>query len=46
MKEAAARAVASIVSDDELSSEYIIPSIFDSRVADAVAAEVEKFANK
>ena len=46
MKEAAARAVASIVSDEELSSEYIIPSIFDSRVADAVAAEVEKFANK
>lgn len=46
MKEAAARAVASIVSDDELSSEYIIPSIFDSRVAEAVAAEVEKFANK
>ena len=46
MKEGAARAVASIVSDDELSSEYIIPSIFDSRVADAVAAEVEKFANK
>lgn len=46
MKEAAARAVASIVSDEELSSEYIIPSIFDSRVADAVAAEVEEFANK
>lgn len=46
MKEAAARAVASIVSDDELSSEYIIPSIFDSKVADAVAAEVEEFANK
>ena len=46
MKEAAARAVASIVSDEELSSEYIIPSIFDSRVAEAVAAEVEKFANK
>lgn len=46
MREAAARAVASIVSDDELSSEYIIPSIFDSKVADAVAAEVEEFANK
>ena len=46
MREAAARAVASIVSDEELSSEYIIPSIFDSRVADAVAAEVEEFANK
>ncbi|HEU5315530.1 MAG TPA: malic enzyme-like NAD(P)-binding protein [Chloroflexota bacterium] len=38
MKLAAARAIASIVADDELSDDYIIPSVFNRRVAEAVAA--------
>lgn len=46
MKLAAARAIASIVTDDELNEEYIIPGAFDGRVAEvvaqAVAAEAEK----
>ncbi len=40
MKIAAAYAIASIVTDDERSSEYIIPSVFDPRVVDAVAKAV------
>jgi malate dehydrogenase (oxaloacetate-decarboxylating) len=40
MKLAAAFAVAGIVGEDELSPEYIIPSVFDSRVVDAVAKAV------
>ena len=42
MKLAAARAIAALVSDDELKEDYIIPGAFDARVADAVAAEVAK----
>jgi malate dehydrogenase (oxaloacetate-decarboxylating) len=40
MKLAAANAIASIVSDDERSAEYIIPSVFDVRVVEAVAKAV------
>ena len=40
MKLAAAYAIASIVTDDERSAEYIIPSVFDPRVVDAVAKAV------
>ncbi|MCM1272038.1 MAG: NAD-dependent malic enzyme [Clostridium sp.] len=40
MKVAAAYAIASIVSDEELSEEYIIPGAFDERVAKAVAKAV------
>ncbi len=40
MKMAAARAIASIVSDEELNEEYIIPGAFDERVAKAVAKAV------
>lgn len=40
MKIAAAKAIASIVSDDELNEEYIIPGAFDDRVAKAVAKAV------
>ncbi|MGH7737582.1 MAG: NAD-dependent malic enzyme [Candidatus Tyrphobacter sp.] len=40
MKLAAAYAIASIVGDDERSAEYIIPSVFDHRVVDAVAKAV------
>ena len=40
MKLAAAHALAAIVSKEELSEEYITPSMFDSRVVPAVAAAV------
>ncbi|HVA28210.1 MAG TPA: malic enzyme-like NAD(P)-binding protein, partial [Candidatus Baltobacteraceae bacterium] len=40
MKIAAAYAIASMVTDAERSSEYIIPSVFDARVVDAVAKAV------
>jgi malate dehydrogenase (oxaloacetate-decarboxylating) len=40
MKTAAARAIASIVSDEELREDYIIPSVFNRDVAPAVAAAV------
>jgi len=44
MKLAAARAIADLVSDEELCEEFIIPTVFDRRVADAVADEVERVA--
>lgn len=40
MKMAAARAIASIVTDEELNEEYIIPGAFDERVAKVVAGAV------
>ena len=40
MKLAAARAIAAIVTDDELREDYIIPGAFDKRVVPAVAAAV------
>ena len=44
MKVAAAHALASLVGDDDLSAEYIIPKPFDPRVKDAVAAAVAQAA--
>ena len=41
MKLAAANAIAGIITDAELHPEYIVPSVFDKRVAEAVAREVE-----
>jgi malate dehydrogenase (oxaloacetate-decarboxylating) len=41
MKLAAAEAIAEIIGEDELHPDYIIPSVFDRRVAEAVAAKVE-----
>ena len=46
MKIAAARAIASLVSEEELNEEYIISSPFDRRVADVVANEVAKVAEE
>jgi malate dehydrogenase (oxaloacetate-decarboxylating) len=46
MKLAAARAIASIVPDDELDAEYIIPSAFNRDVAPAVAEHVAKAAER
>ena len=40
MKKAAAYAIASLISDSELSPEYIIPKAFDERVGKAVAGAV------
>jgi malate dehydrogenase (oxaloacetate-decarboxylating) len=44
MKLAAANAIANIITPAELHPEYIIPSVFDKRVAEAVAHEVEEAA--
>lgn len=44
MKLAAAKAIAGIITDEELSAEYIIPSALDERVAPAVAAAVAQAA--
>ena len=44
MKMAAARALAELVSEEELSTEYIIPKAFDPRVGKAVAAAVAQAA--
>src|ERR687884_669114 len=38
MKMAAARGIAAVVTDDELREDYIVPSVFNRSVADAVAA--------
>lgn len=46
MKVAAAKAIASIVTDEELNEEYIIPNPFDDRVAPAVAREVAEEAKR
>ncbi len=46
MKIAAAYAIAELVSDEELSAEYIIPKAFDPRVKDAVAKAVADAARK
>ena len=46
MKLAAARAIASLVSDDELTAEYILPAAFDRRVGETVAKAVAEAAIK
>lgn len=44
MKMAAAKALADLISDDELSADYIIPKAFDRRVGPAVAKAVAQAA--
>ena len=44
MKMAASHALANLISDDELSEDYIIPKAFDPRVCPAVAAAVAQAA--
>ena len=46
MKVAASYALASLVSDEELNAEYILPAAFDPRVKDAVAKAVAEAARK
>ena len=46
MKVAAANALANLISDDELTADYIIPAAFDERVGPAVAKAVAEAARK
>ena len=46
MKVAAANALAELISDEELSADYIIPRAFDKRVGPAVARAVAEAARK
>lgn len=46
MKIAAAKAIASLVTDEELKEDYIIPSPFDKRVCSVVAKEVGRVARE
>ena len=42
MKEAAARAIAGIIKEDELRADYVLPDVFDERVAKEVAKAVSE----
>jgi malic enzyme len=46
MKIAAAKAIASLVSDEELNADYILPKAFDPRIKDRVAEAVAKAARE
>ncbi|WP_291256180.1 NADP-dependent malic enzyme [Fusobacterium sp.] len=46
MKIAAAKGLASLIKDEELEKNYIIPDPFDKRVSEAVASAVEKLAKE
>ncbi len=46
MKVAAAQALADLISDDELSADYIIPAAFDERVGPAVSKAVAEAARR
>ena len=46
MKLAAAEAIASLVSDEDLCDDFIMPEAFDPRVADAVSAAVKAHIRK
>ena len=46
MKLATARAIAGLVSDEELNADYILPAAFDSRLCGAVAAAVAQAARQ
>lgn len=46
MKMAAAKALSGLITDEELSADYIIPKAFDPRVRDAVASAVARAAHE
>lgn len=46
MKMAAAQGIASLITDNELHEDYIIPDVFDPRVAESVAQAVEQVARQ
>jgi len=46
MKLAAARAIAGVIPEETLSEDYVVPSVFDERVAPAVAETVAQAAKE
>jgi len=46
MKHAAVDAIADLITSKELNREYIIPSVFDKRVVDAISSAIKKAAYK
>jgi malate dehydrogenase (oxaloacetate-decarboxylating) len=46
MKMAAAHAIAAAIGPDELHAEYIVPSVFDRRIAESVARAVDEAAHR
>ena len=46
MKTAAAHAIASVISPEELSNDYIVPSVFNRKVSRLVASAVEEAARR
>ena len=46
MKMAAAHAIAAAIGPDELHAEYIVPSVFDKRIAETVARAVDEAAHR
>ena len=46
MKLGAARGIANLISNEQLSADYIIPDAFDTRVCEAVASEVMRVAKE
>ncbi|MGL4802982.1 MAG: malic enzyme-like NAD(P)-binding protein, partial [Cetobacterium sp.] len=46
MKFATSQAIANLITDDELSTEYVIPSPFDPRVAETVAKAISDLVKK
>ena len=46
MKMAASYAIAGLVSDEELTADYILPMAFDERIGKTVAAAVAEAARK
>lgn len=46
MKLGAARGIANLISNEELSADYIIPDAFDTRVCESVASEVMRVARE
>ena len=46
MKEAAARAIAAVIPDEELSPEYVLPDGFNPKVVESVAKAVMECAKK
>ncbi|MGL4731176.1 MAG: NAD(P)-dependent malic enzyme [Clostridium sp.] len=46
MKLAAARGIANLITDEELSDTYIIPKALDKRVSDSVSSEVKRIAKE
>ena len=46
MKFATSQAIANLITDEELSTEYVIPSPFDPRVAETVAKAISDLVKK